>query len=743
MDGRMASERTSRSRALAARSDRRGGPGNFAGIDYQLLVQISKLLSWVMEGRRRIRPTAVIRCEPRELIGDGQLGFDLGFTGRTEAPDELVEVKRAPTRSDVLDLVRRLPLMAASSGHIGLVSEGRTVAFTALEKLHEHGGEAADGDEFFARVEGGDPFEATLFGALGDSPKRAISVMLEPVLEGEQSLRQRVEFMARTLAYPGRDGELTDRLFRELQRGATRRLAIPLTRLVAELEEAGLLMPEPTVAPDMDDEQIAALCVLETCPGPLPSEVLGAALKLSTHEVDRLLAQHVEIGGVLSVDGHYYRQAGDFPLARRHGQTLMASTLAELARWARSKKEGAASQSPNALALARACSSAAPDVVGGVFCAFDKASKAWGDLWVTYELARVSNDAILTLFHRGLSDDDAKRWGATRAQTYICGHGWVLQRVGQLADSMAFMDQARGISEQYHDDENHAFALKCEGRLLRMEAEALPDGEERREKLDQSANLLRAAFVEFERLLTRNSRFIEDRGECVSLLARTLATGFELKAAEREAQRAHELLDRQPGSKALADLVILDAELMMLREGSNAAWAPQQTRRETPMKLHVDRLRTLIESYSPDLEAGFQRAASEIVARAYAVLGQIYDKCADIEPARASYEAAADLYNRLGYASRRDTARWSARILSGEPLPEGLLAALDAKDAEEGARLIALDRYIALSTSDIKAETMTDTPDAPVGDALWIGLVNEAMGLHAAATPRWGEGRTA
>lgn len=735
----------------SAIADRRGGPANFSGVAYQVKVQVHFTLQWIAEHRNDPSVTTHIRCEPRILVDEGQFGYDIGLTGAASRHDNYYEVKRNPSAAEVEDFVARLNQVPEAPGGscFGLVVESETSAAALYQRLVRLAGEAVDEEELRTNVAGiGDEALNVLLEKVGDNPHVALKRALPPTLLPDGLLTAAVVTLANTVASRGQADALVARLTQRFIDGAQTRQAFSMEQLVSDLVADGLLAAAcATVVPAADGargEVEAVLVVLETSPVPVPVQVLALALGKTIDEVNILLADLVAVDAVARIENGYNRVAPNGQLtAIEFGLDLMIGVLKVITEIANAEKARAAYLTPIAHALTKRCGNTAPEVVANVFCAFDKASKAWGDLWVTFELADVSTNALVRMFGDGLAGDEEKRWGAVRAQTYICGQSWVYQRVDELDEALRYMEKADTISKTYHDDENHAFALKCRGRLLRMQAEKLPAGlGQRQDLLDESARLLESAYDAFDELIRTGRRMaLEDRGECIALLARTYATMPDLDLADLEVERAKGLLVTVAEGKASADVTILEAELFLLRAQQDGIELDPMTWAE-----HVDKLEKLLSRNAGSVEEPLDRPASEIAARAHLVLGQLHERANTAEghdTARGHYESAAGLYERLRYLAQEKSALWRAMLVSGHAVPQGLVHALDAVEAVDGARLLALRQHLdrTPSTTSATEGTIRLGADPPDGDAYWQGLAADAVARYTASAPSWTEGR--
>lgn len=714
-------------------ADARGGPGNFNGTGFQTLTMVRLALEWMQASVWAPAVAGLVCSEPRSLVGDGQVGFDIGLRDGT-GPDDLVEVKLNPTPGEVTAVVACARVLAATGGRaatVRLESARRTASFTSLERLVAHRGEARDLEQFQALVAAsGDAFEASLFRELGDDPWGVSALLVAPSWCGDEENKRRVVTTARSLS----DNEvgLVDRLFRLFHDGAGTRMSFSLRELAEDLTATGLLV-EPTRVDvsGIPSELLAAFVVLRECPLPVPADVLAAGLGLSVTELEGLLAEHVA-GGYLAVDDGLYSSASKAaPIDVEHGAAAVVAVLAELSRRAQTQGAAYAAQVPNALALARVAARFDPEVAAFAFKGFDKAAKAWGDLNATYDLANVSNAALVQLLEGPQTAEDRKRFGYWRAQTWICGQGWVYQRVGRLDEAASFMRRAKELTDLYDDPENRAFALKCEGRLRRMQAEELDTADPQRlVLLGESEELLTQAFPAFEELLRTNSRFVEDRGECVSLLARTVAAVPDLPRARELAAQARELLVTEETSKAMADLEVLLAEIDAVSRPQDPAGV---------LADHQSRLEGLLATHSQPV-GSIDRSRSEVSARVREVLARLHADAGDAATAERLLQEAAEQYVRLGYDIRHEQIRWRALLVSGRQLPDELVAVLRETKMADGARLRLVESYVERYGDFASAGRHGGDVQPLKLDGLVIeSMVREAVAHHAAAATVWGE----
>jgi len=109
-------------------------------------------------------------------------------------------------------------------------------------------------------------------------------------------------------------------------------------------------------------------------------------------------------------------------------------------------------QVPNAIALAKACESHAPELMAGLFWALDKALKQTGNKRLVLEIGERSIAAA----KRCKSETAVKG----KAVALICGLSWALQRIGRLNEARAAGEMSLELGEALRWDRNTAFCYK-------------------------------------------------------------------------------------------------------------------------------------------------------------------------------------------------------------------------------------------------------------------------------------------
>lgn len=717
-------------------SDLRGGPGTASGVDYQTLVAMQQTLELLDNSRYEPSDCTTLRFEPRTIDDGKQLGYDVGWDGSRRRDPETWEIKFNPTAADVREYVARLPArVGRQAPRVRFVYGNDTAASKSLEALFFHAGEASDNDEFRALVDqAGHDGEAALLELLGDDPMAVMECGVPPEYIAERQAVQAVDMLCQHVCMPRRRDELRAAV-RDVVTAATRRRgSLSVGALRDQLRGDRLLMDAAAVdVSGVEDEVIAAVVVLERCPLPLPVTVLADALSQEPEAVVRLLSDLADIGRVRIRDGTVWlvdRPPVQLPFDP--GADAAVSALRALIGLAVERPVDAAGHTPNARGLADAAVNHAPEVVAEVFVAFDKPSKAYGDLSLVYRLAQTSTKAVLSLVDSGRSGD--RHLMRLRARNYICGEAWVLQRRDELGEAAELLAEARRLTELSGDRSGLAWSDKCEGRLARMRAEKENSDERRADLLRESERLLRDATTRFAAMASDDASLYEEAGESLSLLARTFLVAGDLIQAADSAAGAHSYLDASPASKAYADLVLVDAEIAVTRTEGRGGGADLGA-----LDGHVAAVRDVVDRFSM-ADASDDLAASEIVSRAHFVAGRLYIRLEDIPAALDSFEAAERVNRELQYYDRAYEAGWAAKQLVPGAVPSPLAAALSAASADAATSHQALHRLETWCGEQGHGMTNADAV-YPADHPWWTTLVIEAERQVASARPRWREGR--
>lgn len=717
-------------------ADLRGGPAAVAGVDYQILVTLYQTLALLREARLDSATPSQVRPELREPVPGGQLGYDFGWTGSRQFPPERWEIKLTPARVDVNEFLDRAAAGAAQGieGRSCLVAGNRTAAVNQLDRLVRLVGEATDLGHFRSLIEhAGDRGLEGLVDRLGGNPLTVRATVWQPWVIDPRSLAQQVDFHCRELALPGQAAALREQVEAELREASRSRAAIPMATLARRLQERRILGPPAQADISMEDpEMLAALVVLQRCPAPLPKEVVAEGLDVTTGRLEELLAAHRVLGWVSWDADRVAAQPMGGPLPQPGGvERVYRRTLETLQREYREHPAGP-EQVPNVFELGRAVLDEDPALVARLFETFDKASKAYGNLGLVQELARLSTDAVRQVAEGVRSDDERAALMALLARNHICGEAWVLQRVNELDDAEGFLAEARRLNEQSGDRTGLAFVDKCSGRLTRMRAERA-NPTDRPALLAHSKALLGDAAEAFRELAAHNHALREDAGESLSLLARTLAVEGALEAARRTCAEAHQDLDLFAHGKAYADLTLLEAEIA-LRVYEDASGEADPDPGE--LEAHLARAESVVTGHQAVGPPDQRRSTSEVAARAHLVVGRIQATLGDPEVAERHFREAERLYRELDYFDAMWEASWEAVQVSGAEIPCELLDALERANADGVTRAVAYDE-LKLWRDRQESAKMSGPSDFPADEGWWNTMVRRAEDRVVLQRPSW------
>ena len=299
-------------------------------------------------------------------------------------------------------------------------------------------------------------------------------------------------------------------------------------------------------------------------------------------------------------------------------------------------------QIPNAIALAKACQSYAPELIASMLWKLNTLLKRAGNKRVVLEVANMS---IAAASQAPRTEDQAKG----EAVAPICGRAWVFQRVNRLEQARADGMSSLKLGENLGWDRNTAYCLKCVGRLYRMEAERAERGS------DQFNGLVRSSIESLEQAILKfpivSDHTIAERtaevGDCYSLLGRTFLVAGDLKRATDTAREAINRITDQT-SKDYADLQILLGDLAKVRGDRAAAEACYDE--------------------AIQVTGGDDAQKSEIAARAWFQKGVVTS-------ASHCFNKAAEIWRALDEPENADRAEWESLRLA-KRIPAGAIKVL-------------------------------------------------------------------
>lgn len=675
-------------------ADSAGGPAGMVGTEYQVMVACHEALMLLSSVQSYPITLARLRCESRVLVAEGQLGFDVGVI--TDDDDRQIEVKTAPVRDEIVELLARLPVLESQGRVTQLVHAKETAWTTALADLVSNAWEAADEAELDQIVGLAGSRRQELYNCIPAQSRPGKLLLLRSMchpnllpLKGLKSLLQ----MQATAIAGDHGGALLLELGELIRQAFQNRRTWEITDLHRVLTEKGLIRLITVVAIPEDSLMVRAIAVLDECVAPLSSEILDGALGVGQGATATALRGHVEAGQVELTGGEFWRVSRSSRIPKPVVGDALVRTLRTLIDAPPPTHKARILQVTNVLALAIACAADHPDVAARAFRPYDKASKATGDFSTVYRLAHTALRAAEVAGSRsGLSPEEQITFLWLRGHARICGTAWTLQRVGQITEAADQMDQARIESTEGHAVDNLAFGDKCQGRLSRLRAEqliaqGLPS--DAVQWFERSRVQLEAAYRQFTALVVQPeyARCDEEPGECLALRARTELSAGDLTAASNYAKRAHDELDYLgPKRKASADVALVDAEIALavsrLTDETEAARIVLATQRA--------HLSEVLDQFSGQADSvlALDVAANEIMGRTLQVLGQLAREVGDDSGASDLLKRAATHFERLGQIRVAWRCQAAALDLRGD-LPAELAAALAASDASDGCRVEA------------------------------------------------------
>jgi tetratricopeptide (TPR) repeat protein len=660
-------------RKASALSSARGGPGNFAGIEYQLDVAVNETLFLILRGLLEPSRADVISFESRLADSSGQVGFDFSIN-----PDNSnAECKSTPTREDIEEWLTLLPAAFVRSGNSAyrFIFGKSCQATVDLTEVTRAAREARDAEHFDQLARDTlSPEQQSLIRLLGDSAwEVARRIHADPV--GATEVRGIVDWRATQLA--GAAGtRLVEMVSEKFRRGGKERRSFPISELIAEIRSHGIHLHAPSqISVDGSSELASLLIVMHSCVDPVPVKVLAQAAGISPDDALGVLKGHIE-ADLVRIRGEV-AELSLLPndITSDRAQELLSRALRALLSLADDKSKRAAilGQLRNIARLSERCLESDPELVASVFPKLDKLVKAGGDFHLILNLAHLSVRAA------GKPPSDGQnptiQMLRDRAQTLICGISWVYQRVDKLRIARAYGEESLRLGEEIGWQRNTAFCRKCLGRVERMDAESTGESDERKKLLQQSIESLQAAIPLFASLTDEGmGPDCEDIGECWSLIARTLLVFGDLPAVRGAMQKAYPILDRFRGSKAWADLLILDGDLELLA-GHH--------------KIALDRSSEVLQEIRSE-EFDF----SEIRARALLLLARTYASKGEWKSAAAEFGAAAEQYEKLSDTPKAARARWN-ELQANNRVSKGVIP-------EDLARLLKSEKNPAVCVQAVK-----------------------------------------
>jgi tetratricopeptide (TPR) repeat protein len=635
-------------------SGAKGGPSTSRGMNYQITLAVYHALVNISRSLYAFNKDRYLQIEPRVLASGEITSFDLGFY-----PDDLwVEAKLEPTRDDIVEWLRHVVVGedTSSSRKFQLVfHKGAGPHLNQIRKLirlaKEANGDAAvfNGLCTAEGVSADDKF----LDILGQEGYRLLGRMqLEQV--PEYILESDVELKARLIAGDAGGLRLREYLFTKFHGAAPNRTTLSIKELIIEARERGVQFQQPS---EIDTRELSALCrsaliVMQACSAGIPTQVISSALGSSESDVT-LGLEELRVANIVSLDdGSWALKPMEWKVSSTDAPITLSRALSSLVTFIRTS-EGSTRLGKhvrNVISLAQECMLSDPKLVAGVFTDLDKQLKRLGNkrlVWLVADLSRQASRSI-----RNRENDIVE----CEARSLICGTSWALQRLHKLEKARVDAHEALKLAEYIGSGRTMAFCLKCLGRLCRMEAEAMANGEEKRLKLQESIRLLEEAIEKFAQLDDVGPTDPEV-GDCHSLLGRTYLELKDLNSSRAAIVKAYDLITDET-SKDYIDLVILNGDFEVANGDRRSAGD------------QYDRALQISKSTDPEI--------SEMRARAFLQKGSNEEAQGKRESAISAYQGAAKIWTSLQDEEFAARATWKRMRLS-EGLSNNSLKRLEAE----------------------------------------------------------------
>lgn len=633
-------------------SGAKGGPSTSRGMNYQVDFAVEQTLDYISRSLCAPHRVWEVTLEPRVSALDGLTNWDVGFNPE----NKLFEIKIKPTRDDLVDWVKRVACDAgATSGRsYDLVySKGAGKHLDELERLIRIANEGnGSGEEFISKLKAeGVKAEDPYLKALGKEPQelfKAMSIDQVP----EYQLKTNIEFRARQLA--GEDGgrRLREFLFTKFHKAVPRRQVFVVEGLIEEARGQGIEFrpPPSSETSDISSRASAALVIMQACKVGIPAKVIASALNSSESEIETELRDLTD-RHIVTLDGEHLwcMKPLATPITIRDAQTLFAKALSSLLSFIDSLPNGTSIRPhvANIISLSKKCRGSDPDLVAKVFSRLDRKLKRIGNKRLVWFVANLSIKAC-----RSIRDPD-RSVSEAEAQALICGTSWAFQRLHKIDKARVDANEAYQLALNIRLDRSLAYCVKCRGRLCRMEAEQMPNGEAKTVRLKESVALLLEAIDRFSHLAEFGPEDPEV-GDCYSLLGRTHLVLGELSEADVALQRAG-LLIVDESSKDFIDLELLKADVEAFKGNRHVAGQL------------LDRAIAISVAADPEI--------SEMRARAFFKRGENRESVGDRVGASSDYRSAKWIWESLQDEQFAAVAAWEETRI-GQSLSKDSLALL-------------------------------------------------------------------
>jgi hypothetical protein len=524
----MAKERslTKQAKKSASVSGAVGGPSTGAGLNYQIDLAIEETLDCISRALCAPHRVWEVKLEPRVSAVDGLTNWDVAFY-----PDNtLFEAKLKPKKEDVQEYIERVAKdgLADPEREFQLIySKGAGKHLDMLDRLLRIAVEANGNETEFSE-------KIKAEGIAGDEPylvalgRKAHELLLRMHMDHQPdySVKRNIKFRARQLAGENGGRRLREFLFTKFHEAVPDRRSFSINELIEEARRLDITFQPPATVNTSDIPATAtgALIIMQACKGGIPTSVIADTLKRSETEIEAELYELKDRNVVTLDEGLWSMRPLPTIITSEHSQEVLADALSNLLTFIHNTpvQTDIRGHVDNVIALSKKCRQSHARLVASVFTRLDKRVKRLGNKRLVWFVANLSRQAARTVHprDRDVAEDEAR--------ALICGTSWAFQRLHKVENARIEADEAYGLAQDVRLDRTLAFCLKCRGRLSRMEADQLPDGEQKLAKLQDSTKILNEAIEKFSQLAEFGPTDPEV-GDCYSLLGRTYLHGGELR----------------------------------------------------------------------------------------------------------------------------------------------------------------------------------------------------------------------
>jgi len=635
-----------------------GGPSTARGVDYQLNYAVYHALALLADQLRTPHQELTITIEPRTLHERSATRSDV----RIATHGISAELKLHPSRQDILEWLSRVAQDPSREKHelvYALASGTLLTSLSAAIRLAKEAGDDTEHLKLLAAHENIKDIDVILqpFGATAATRLNSLALKYLP----EAVIQENINVRAQVLA-PEHPDKLVTALKAEFLQGMKVRKTYNCRLLIDQLQAQGIVFqaPKAFLLPDVSIHCRVVLAALQHCAGGLPNEVVAAVSECAASETDAILQPLID-SRTLHFDGERWRLLFTMPgLIQAPGALERAlPSLLEFINKNEATPTGRALV-PDAVTLTRACFEQAPKAIIHAFRKIEKLLKRIGNKYLVLELAELT---IAAAAQQPRSIEDAR----AQAHALICGCSWVYQRIDDLAAARNLARKSLELGAEIGWDRNTAFCLKCDGRIVRMQAEKSSD--HRAELLTESVRSINHAINQFNNV-TEIGPTHPEIGDCYSLLARTYLVARQYEDARNALRSAYDLIP-QNGSKDHLDLLILTGDLQATTGEYDAAESTYSQALELPEAADVQ--------------------ISEIFARGFYQRGKLRESQGQASQAIADYRRAACLWLDLDEYEKGAQARWQEIGLSS-PKEKPILDEI-ANEESFLVRVTAYDLY--------------------------------------------------